>query len=83
VRNLQKSPIRTILHLEWSGQEKYGGLMKLESYFYIQFFDFYIKNRDLTNYGKKSRNNIQDVGLLVKCGCIMGFTILICELPIF
>jgi hypothetical protein len=29
-------------------------------------------NRDLTNCGKKkSKNNIQDVGLLAKCGCIM------------
>jgi hypothetical protein len=32
---------------------------------------------DLTNYGQnKSRNNIQDMGLLAKCGCIM-FTIIV------
>jgi hypothetical protein len=29
-----------------------------------------IVNRDLANYGpKKSKNNIQDVGFLAKCGC--------------
>jgi hypothetical protein len=33
-------------------------------------------NIDLTNYGqKKSINNIQDAGLLAKCGCIMCTTI--------
>jgi hypothetical protein len=30
------------------------------------------KNMHLINYGQKnSRNNIQNVGLLAKCGCIM------------
>jgi hypothetical protein len=33
-------------------------------------------NKDLTNYGqKKSRNNIEDVDLSAKCGCIMCTTI--------
>jgi hypothetical protein len=33
-------------------------------------------NKHLTNYGlKKSINNIQNVGLLAKCGCIMYATI--------
>jgi hypothetical protein len=35
-----------------------------------------MQNIDLTNCGqKKSQNNIQDVGLLAKCGCIMCTTI--------
>jgi hypothetical protein len=33
-------------------------------------------NRDLTNYGQREvLNDIQDVGFLAKCGCIMNTTI--------
>jgi hypothetical protein len=32
------------------------------------------QNPYLTNYGKKSINNIQDLDLLAKCGCIMCTT---------
>jgi hypothetical protein len=36
-----------------------------------------LQNKDLTNYGQnKSRNNIQDMGLLAKCGCKMCTTII-------
>jgi hypothetical protein len=34
------------------------------------------RNRDLSNYWKKkSKNNIQDLGFLAKCECIMCTTI--------
>jgi hypothetical protein len=35
-----------------------------------------VTNRDLTNYGQNnSKNNIQDVDLSAKCGCITRTTI--------